>query len=87
MKRTREERIADLSATIRSGLAAVPPARQVAVLMEVYREGGMVREAVAPLLRELGVAPDVTPADAPTGRGDEPSPASGPPSPDPHPAA
>jgi hypothetical protein len=49
-------------------------AGRACVLVPLYEEGGETRKIVAPLLREFGIPTELTPASAPTGRGDEASP-------------
>lgn len=55
-------------------LAAMPPERQAAVLLPLRDDRSAdVREIVRPLIAELKVASEITPAATPEGRGDEPA--------------
>jgi hypothetical protein len=59
---------------VRGMLAALSPAAREETLTLLARSGGgATRSIVTPLLTELGFR-EGAPADAPTGRGDEPSP-------------
>src|SRR5262245_51292022 len=64
-------------AEFRGQLAPLSPDEQAAVLLELRRDrSAETRQIVEPLLRELGVPTELSPSDAPTGRGDEPTPTS-----------
>jgi hypothetical protein len=61
-------------ATLRSQLRALPTPRATEALQPLARSRlADTRRIVQPLLRELESSADLVPADAPTGRGDEPS--------------
>jgi hypothetical protein len=60
---------------LRRQLAAFPAPQQLALLADLEAGGGLAtRYLVAPLIRELRIGTELAPADAPTGRGDEPTP-------------
>jgi hypothetical protein len=59
----------------RHRLAALPPHQRAAVLLSLRDHDGETRRLVAPLLREWRLPADLTPADPPLARGDEPAPA------------
>jgi hypothetical protein len=55
----------------REHLPVLSPEQLREALLPLQREGGDLRKIVDPLLRELRVPAEVSPADAPAGRGDE----------------
>jgi hypothetical protein len=60
---------------LRRQLANLPPSQQVAVLLPLRQDcSGDTRKIVSPLLRRFRLSTAPLPSDAPTGRGDEPSP-------------
>jgi hypothetical protein len=59
---------------LRRRLTALTPSERAAVLLPLRQEVGDTRKIVRPLLRQLSIPTELTPADAPTGRGDEPTP-------------
>jgi hypothetical protein len=61
---------------LRRTLANLPRHQIAAVLLPLREETGETRGLVTGLARELLMATEVSPADAPAGRGDEPTPTS-----------
>jgi hypothetical protein len=60
---------------LRQKLPSLLPHERAAILLPLQSEPlSDTRRIVAPLLREFGVPPKLSPASAPTGRGDEPMP-------------
>jgi hypothetical protein len=59
---------------LRRRLAGLPREQQLAVLLPLQHARGDTRRLVAPLLRQLHPPAELTPAESPQGRGDEPSP-------------
>src|SRR5262249_26396359 len=55
-------------------MSGLPRERLAQALRPLQEEGGDTGKIVEPLLRELLLASEVTPASSPAGRGDEPSP-------------